>query len=98
MHCDTAVCAGAQVLERTCGEETAAAGVSWIHTKCLYQLSDESRQLLKGVTDGMCKTSKSLGSSRPPEPPRGPEDDADAAAQESAPSAAGSAAAPPAPL
>jgi hypothetical protein len=46
-----------QVLERVCTKEAAASGVSWIHTKCLYRLSDESRTFLKGLTDAMCSWS-----------------------------------------
>jgi hypothetical protein len=46
-----------QVLDRVCDKENAAGGLSWIHTKCLYRLSDESRSLLKGVSEKMCGTS-----------------------------------------
>lgn len=46
-----------QVLERVCSKDMAATSLSWIHTKSLYRLSDESRALLKGVTEDMCRTS-----------------------------------------
>ena len=46
-----------QILDRVCDRELAAGGLSWIHTKALYRLSPESRQLLKGVTASMCSTS-----------------------------------------
>lgn len=45
------------VLERVCSKDQAAGSLSWIHTKSLYRLSDESRKLLKGVTEEMCRTS-----------------------------------------
>ena len=71
-----------QVLERICDREMAAGGLSWIHTKCLYRLSKESRELLKGVTDEMSQTSETpsgvsaypgpSGQSVGADPPAGP--------------------------
>eukprot|EP00892_Ulva_mutabilis_P011078 jgi/Ulvmu1/8342/UM042_0048.1 len=58
------------VLERVCTKDDASSSLSWIHTKCLYRLSDESRKLLKGVTDEMCRTSEQPnGVSAFPRPP-----------------------------
>ena len=30
---------------------------SWVHTKALYRLTDESRDIIKGCTSEMCMTS-----------------------------------------
>jgi hypothetical protein len=45
------------VLERVCTKDMATWGAPWIHTKCLYRLSDDTRKLLKGVSETMCSTS-----------------------------------------
>ena len=47
-----------QVLERVCEKDMAEGGFSWIHTKSLYRLTEESCALLKGVTPAMCSTSE----------------------------------------
>lgn len=59
-----------QVLERVCTKDDASSSLSWIHTKCLYRLSDDSRKVLKGVTDQMCRASEQPnGVSAFPRPP-----------------------------
>lgn len=44
------------ILERI-PPDGSAGPVSWMHTKALYRLTDESKARLKGCTDGMCSTS-----------------------------------------
>lgn len=36
-------------------ERSTAGSSAWVHTKALYTLSDDSRKLLKGVNDDMCR-------------------------------------------
>lgn len=48
-----------QVLERICAEDMAQGNLSWIHTKCLYRLSDESQKILKGASKEMCRMTES---------------------------------------
>jgi hypothetical protein len=58
-----------QVLERICPDDMAKGNLSWIHTKCLYRFSDDSRKILKGVTDDMCRmTERGQGVSSYPRP------------------------------
>ncbi|KAK9835626.1 hypothetical protein WJX74_004542 [Apatococcus lobatus] len=47
------------VLERQPhGDEGRAGGpVAWIHTKALYRLTEDSKEIIKGCTDEMCSTS-----------------------------------------
>ncbi|KAK9805474.1 hypothetical protein WJX72_000323 [[Myrmecia] bisecta] len=47
------------ILERVPADSEARAGgpVSWIHTKALYRLTEESKNIIKGCTDEMCSTS-----------------------------------------
>ena len=47
------------VLERILPNESLRAGgpASWIHTKALYKLSDDSMKVLQGCTPDMCTTS-----------------------------------------
>ena len=47
------------VLERQPhGEEARPGGpVAWIHTKALYKLTAQSKEIIKGCTDEMCSTS-----------------------------------------
>lgn len=46
------------VLERVPSEQEAAPGgpLSWVHTKALYRLAPESMQVLRGLTQDMCRT------------------------------------------
>lgn len=46
------------VLERIPETTEARAGgpVAWIHTKALYRLTEESKQVIQGCTDEMCST------------------------------------------
>eukprot|EP00195_Chlamydomonas_chlamydogama_P012286 CAMPEP_0202901526 /NCGR_PEP_ID=MMETSP1392-20130828/14302_1 /ASSEMBLY_ACC=CAM_ASM_000868 /TAXON_ID=225041 /ORGANISM="Chlamydomonas chlamydogama, Strain SAG 11-48b" /LENGTH=410 /DNA_ID=CAMNT_0049588099 /DNA_START=245 /DNA_END=1477 /DNA_ORIENTATION=- len=47
------------ILERVPNDTDAQPGgaVSWMHTKSLYRLSDESMEVLRGCTEEMCTTS-----------------------------------------
>jgi hypothetical protein len=45
------------VLERIPSDDDASGPLAWVHTKALYRLSEESRQVLKGCTTEMCSTS-----------------------------------------
>ena len=42
------------ILERT---DYPSADATWVHTKAMYRLSDDSRRVLRGVTQDMCGTS-----------------------------------------
>ena len=46
-------------MERVSGENGALPDGedSWVHTKALYRLTDESRDIIKGCTSEMCMTS-----------------------------------------
>ena len=48
-------CEFVQVLERITSDDMAKGNLSWIHTKCLYRLSDESQEILKGASKDMCR-------------------------------------------
>lgn len=47
------------ILERVPETSEARSGgpVAWIHTKALYRLTEESREVIQGCTDEMCSTS-----------------------------------------
>lgn len=47
------------ILERVPETSEARSGgpVSWIHTKALYRLTEESKEVIQGCTDEMCSTS-----------------------------------------
>ncbi|KAL0025571.1 hypothetical protein WJX79_002535 [Trebouxia sp. C0005] len=47
------------ILERVPENFEARSGgpVAWIHTKALYRLTEESREIIQGCTDEMCSTS-----------------------------------------
>lgn len=47
------------ILERIPETTEARTGgpVAWIHTKALYRLTEESKQVIQGCTDEMCSTS-----------------------------------------
>lgn len=46
-------------MERVTDEKDALpdSEASWVHTKALYRLTDESRDIIKGCTSEMCMTS-----------------------------------------
>lgn len=50
------------VLDRIPKDEAAKAGgrASWIHTKALYRLRPESKDIIKGCSDDMCSTAAFL--------------------------------------
>ena len=50
------------VLERIPSDEASrpGGGCTWIHTKALYRLTRESKQIMKGCSDEMCSTSAML--------------------------------------
>ncbi len=50
------------VLERIPSNEASKAGGSstWVHTKALYRLTQESQAIMKGCSDEMCSTSAML--------------------------------------
>lgn len=50
------------VLERVPSEEASkpGGGCTWIHTKALYRLTKEAKQIMKGCSDDMCSTSAML--------------------------------------
>jgi hypothetical protein len=50
------------ILERIPSEQEARPDgpVAWMHTKALYRLSPESRDLLEGCTDEMCSATSPL--------------------------------------
>lgn len=50
------------ILERIPKDEGAKAGgrASWIHTKALYRLRPESKDIIKGCSDEMCSTAAFL--------------------------------------
>lgn len=54
------------VLERIPNGEAAKPGgpSSWIHTKALYRLTPESKEIVKGCSDEMCSTSALLSGVR----------------------------------
>ena len=56
------------ILERVPQETEARSGgpVSWIHTKALYRLTEESKNIIKGCTDEMCSTSVTAPGEMPP--------------------------------
>jgi broad specificity phosphatase PhoE len=66
------------VLERIVPDESLRSGgpATWIHTKSLYKLSDDSMKVLQGCTPDMCTTSwvprglSSSSDSKIPSPPR----------------------------
>lgn len=46
------------ILERNMVDDASSGGGSaWLHTKALYTLSEDSKKLLRGVTDDMCRNS-----------------------------------------
>ena len=49
------------ILERIPDLPASRAGgpVAWIHTKALYRLTQDSRDIIQGCTDEMCSTSHS---------------------------------------
>ena len=55
------VCMQPLILERIPDVPASRAGgpVAWIHTKALYRLTQESRDIIQGCTDEMCSTSHS---------------------------------------
>ena len=50
------------VLERVPSDEASkpGGGCTWIHTKALYRLTKEAKQIMKGCSDDMCSTSAML--------------------------------------
>ena len=56
------------ILERVPQETEARSGgpVSWIHTKALYRLTEDSKNIIKGCTDEMCTTSVTAPGEMPP--------------------------------
>ena len=66
----TPVCYAAKqpiVLERLPSKLTGANGngaASWVHTKALFKLTPESKDIIRGCTDEMCSTSALLSGMR----------------------------------
>lgn len=50
------------VLERIPSDEASkpGGGCTWIHTKALYRLTQESKLIMRGCSDEMCSTSAML--------------------------------------
>ena len=50
------------VLERIPSAEASkpGGGCTWVHTKALYRLTQESQAIMKGCSDEMCSTSAML--------------------------------------
>ena len=59
------------ILERVPGEEQGVPDgeVSWMHTKALYRLTDDTKPILRGCTDEMCSATVDPMSKAPDDPP-----------------------------